>query len=767
MKTMLCICIAFLLACSSGEKQQTETIDLERSWSFKTGDSLAWAQPDYDDSDWQTLSPSRVWEQQGLESYDGFAWYRIEFELTESFKQTSVLQDSIQIYLGTIDDTEQTFLNGELIGQNGQTVNAGQYDSLPEFTGDPDAYQYQRRYVLALDDPRIQWGGTNTLAIRVHDHGGNGGLYVDRLSTELNADKPLSVHILGIKDYLQFQKAYTGFEIKSDEQLSRTLYVRNVSDRYDFNGQFTVSIRTLEDGREIYARSSVLDLNAGAADSFQYEFSCDLQRMHEAEYVFSPSDFDKAVSFREQVPYILTPPAGEAPSINGPAVYGQRPGNPFLYRIPVSGKRPLEFRADNLPDGLTLDSRSGIITGMVENPGEYKVTVTVRNKAGEDERELTFKIGDQLSLTPPMGWNSWNCWGLTVSDAKVRKAADYMVSTGLVNYGWSFINIDDGWEAPARSYTGDIQTNDKFPDMKALADYVHSRGLKFGIYSSPGPLTCGGYLGSYGHEQEDIDTYSDWGVDYLKYDWCSYERIARDHSLEELQKPYFLMRNIITAADRDIVYSLCQYGMGNVWQWGEKADANLWRTTGDIRDTWTSMSEIGFGQDSLWKYAGPGYWNDPDMLVVGYVGWGPEVHPSQLSYSEQYTHITLWSLLSAPMLLGCDLSKLDDFTLNLLCNAEVIAVNQDPLGEQARSFGKTENYQIWAKELQDGSKAVGVFNMSDEKSVVSFDFDTIELTGEQQLRDLWRQQNLGEFKKRYKVTLPGHDAALIKCTPIK
>ncbi|MDZ7721271.1 MAG: hypothetical protein U5R06_00220 [candidate division KSB1 bacterium] len=205
----------FLLACSNGEKKQTETIDLERPWAFKTGDSLMWAQPDYDDAGWQSLSPSRVWEQQGLESYDGFAWYRIRFDLPESFKSTSVLQDSIQFYLGTIDDTEQTFLNGKLIGQNGQLIAAGQYDTPPEFTGDPDAYQYERRYVLSLDDQRIQWGEINTLAVRVHDHGGNGGLYVDRLSTELNADKPLSVHVLGIKDYLQFQKAYTGFEIKS------------------------------------------------------------------------------------------------------------------------------------------------------------------------------------------------------------------------------------------------------------------------------------------------------------------------------------------------------------------------------------------------------------------------------------------------------------------------------------------------------------------------------------------------------------------------
>ena len=226
---------------------------------------------------------------------------------------------------------------------------------------------------------------------------------------------------------------------------------------------------------------------------------------------------------------------------------------------------------------------------------------------------------------------------------------------------------------------GVIQTNEKFPDMKALADYVHSKGLKLGIYSSPGPKTCAGFAASYQNEEQDASTYASWGIDYLKYDWCSYGGIAKDGSLAELQKPYRVMRDALDECGRDIVYSFCQYGMGDVWKWGAEVGGNCWRTTGDINDSWGSMSGIGFGQDGHEKYASPGHWNDPDMLVVGKVGWGPNLHPTGLTPNEQMTHISLWCLLSSPLLIGCDLSDMDQFTLDLLTNDEVLDVNQDPL----------------------------------------------------------------------------------------
>ncbi|MFN8205947.1 MAG: glycoside hydrolase family 27 protein [Bacteroidales bacterium] len=360
-----------------------------------------------------------------------------------------------------------------------------------------------------------------------------------------------------------------------------------------------------------------------------------------------------------------------------------------------------------------------------------------------------------------MGWNR-NCWGLSVDDAKVRAAVDQFISTGLINHGWTYVNIDDGWEAPERAANGKIVTNDKFPDMKGLTGYVHSKGMKMGIYSSPGPLTCGGYLGSYSHEFQDAQSWADWGIDYIKYDWCSYGEKAKDNSLAELQKPYILMKQCLGKQDRDIVFSLCQYGMGDVSKWGGQVGGNLWRTTGDITDTWESMSGIGFGQADLAPYAKPGEWNDPDMLVVGWVGWGPSLHPSRLSASEQYTHISLWALLSAPLLIGCDLTKLDDFTLNLLTNDEVIAINQDPLGKQAVLVKSEKSIQLWVKELEDGSKAVGLFNLSDKDQETGLSFADLKIAGKAKLRDAWRQKDLGEFEGQYPCKIPAHGVVLLR-----
>jgi alpha-galactosidase len=494
---------------------------------------------------------------------------------------------------------------------------------------------------------------------------------------------------------------------------------------------------------------------------------------------------DASIEYRNEIPvalgqplpepYILTPPVSENPRINGPSVCGASPGRPFLYRIPVSGRKPMSFSARNLPASLELDVSTGLITGMAPDSGEYKINIVVKNAAGEDQKNFRIITGKGLALTPPMGWNSWNCWGLSVDDTKVRAAADAFISSGLADHGWTYINIDDGWEAQERTKKGELLTNEKFPDMNALSGYVHGLGLKLGIYSSPGPQTCGGFLGSYEHEKQDVATWAAWGIDYLKYDWCSYGKIALNDSLAELQKPYLLMKEHLNGAKRDIIYSLCQYGMGNVWEWGSQVGGNLWRTTGDITDTWESMAGIGFDQDKCSPFAGPGHWNDPDMLVVGQVGWGPNLHPSRLTPDEQYTHISLWCLLSAPLLIGCDLSQLDDFTLSLLTNDEVLAINQDELGQQARRVHQDKGYQVWAKPLADGSVAVGMFFTGLESPVDAFNWEggmpkktltvnwsDIGISGIYKVRDVWRHKDVGQFASVYTAEVPYHGVVLVK-----
>jgi alpha-galactosidase len=425
----------------------------------------------------------------------------------------------------------------------------------------------------------------------------------------------------------------------------------------------------------------------------------------------------------------------------------------------------MTLSASPLPDGLTFDDQRGEITGAVSAEGKYTVTLAATNSIGSARRKLEIVVGDTIALTPPMGWNSWNCFADKVDDSKIRAAADAMASSGLIDHGWTYINIDDTWEG-TRDASGMIQSNEKFPDMKALADYVHSKGLKIGLYSSPGPKTCAGFEASWQHETQDAQQYAAWGFDYLKYDWCS-ESQVEDKSLpdrQRLMKPYQVMDAALRKLDRDIVFSLCQYGMGNVWEWGAEVGGNCWRTTDDIRDTWSSMAGIGFSQNPHAPYAGPGHWNDPDMLVVGKVGWG-NLHPTHLTPNEQYTHISLWCLLSAPLLIGCDMSQLDPFTLNLLSNDEVLAVDQDPLGTQATRVARNGETEAWAKKMAGGSIVVGLFNRGEVPAEVTATWETLGLSGWHRVRNLWRQQNAGEFDNSFSATVPRHGVCLIRIFP--
>jgi len=484
---------------------------------------------------------------------------------------------------------------------------------------------------------------------------------------------------------------------------------------------------------------------------------------------------------------VLTPKPARTPRINSAKVFGVRPEHPFLFTIAATGDRPMTFTADGLPQGLQLDATSGHITGVLKDKGEYTVTLHAKNKRGEAQQEFKIICGSQIGLTPAMGWNSWNCFASAVTADKVKAAADAMVKSGLIDHGWTYINIDDYWEVkpqatsdptlqgPERDAQGRIVPNPRFPDMKNLTDYVHAKGLKIGLYSSPGPRTCGGCIGSYEHEDQDAQSYGEWGFDYLKYDWCSYSQVAsrqtgegrNNYSLATLQKPYQVMRAALDKAPRDILFSFCQYGMGDVWKWGAEIGGNSWRTTGDIRDTWGSMSGIGFNQAGHEVYAGPGHFNDPDMLVVGMVGWGPRLHPSHLTPNEQYTHISLWCLLDSPLLIGCDMTQMDDFTLGLLTNDEVLEVNQDPLGKQAARIAKNGDLEVWAKDMEDGSKAVGLFNRGKAETKVTANWSDLGLTGKLKVRDLWRQKDLGKFNGKFETSVPKHGVVLVRIWPAK
>jgi alpha-galactosidase len=365
-----------------------------------------------------------------------------------------------------------------------------------------------------------------------------------------------------------------------------------------------------------------------------------------------------------------------------------------------------------------------------------------------------------LAVTPPMGWNSWNHFAGRVTDADVRATADALVSSGMRDAGYIYVNIDDTWEA-GRDANGVIQTNSKFPDMKALADYVHSKGLKLGIYSSPGPKTCAKYEGSYGHEEQDAKTYAAWGIDYLKYDLCGFRDVMKQEAGDEFSAKAFAMQKAayekmhkaLVATGRPIVFSLCQYGWNDVWEWGPEVGGNLWRTTGDINDHYTRMEEIGFSQAGLAKFAGPGHWNDPDMLEVGNGG---------MTGDEYRQHMSLWVILAAPLLAGNDLSKMSPETLSILTNKDVIAVDQDKLGKQGDRVWAEGPKEIWAKPLSGGAKAVALFNRAPDPKSITLKLSDVGFGANAKLRDLWTGKDVTATNGSYTVLIPKHGVVLLR-----
>ncbi len=489
-----------------------------------------------------------------------------------------------------------------------------------------------------------------------------------------------------------------------------------------------------------------------------------------------------ASSVFAEVPEILTPPAPETPRINGPSVFGVRPGSPFFYAVPVTGQRPILYAADGLPAGLSLDPATGWITGRLADRADYVVVLHANNALGAAQRRFRIVVGDKIALTPPLGWNSYNCWAESVDQEKIIRSARALVAHGLAEHGWTYVNIDDTWQGERGGPHQAILGNAKFPDMKALCDTIHGLGLKAGIYSSPWVTTYAGFrggssdspdgawerlkdyeankrIGRYEFAANDAAQWAEWGFDYLKYDW-------NPNDVEHTRQMALALR----ATGRDIVLSLSNaapiYAMSELAKW-----AQVWRTTGDIWDTWetpgpwqNSVSEIGFNQDAWVPYGGPGGWNDPDMLVVGRVGWGPKLHETKLTPAEQYTHVSLWCLLSAPLLIGCDLEHIDAFTLNLLTNDEVLAIDQDTLGVSARRVATIGAIDTYLKPLDDGGTALGFFNRGDVPHSVTVKLERLGLGGPRRFRDLWRQADVGVFDREIVVTVQPHDVMLYKVT---
>lgn len=740
MRIKIFILATFLSVCFL--KASAQDVILTKGWKFKIGDSTAWSSPGYNDSGWKVADVAVPWEEQGYPKTDGFGWYRTSIVIPTSLKEKSFLKDSLHFDLGYLDDGGEVYLNGKLIYKNWKTgdIKSGIYG--------PGSFS------LAANDPAILWDKQNAIAVRLFDTGGAGGMYGDQFDIRM-VDLMDNVTINADGDFYYGEKS-----------LSKSIKLKSANENYNYQGKLAFKVTDPENDTIVYQKTNEAHFSAHRPFTYTFTITKLEKKSYQITYTFTDDKSGKSIYKTEGTPYILTPVVQAKPRINGPDVFGERPGNPFLYKIPATGQKPLTYKAVGLPKGLTLNAVTGIISGIVSDKGDYPLTFTLTSKAGADTKKFTIKIGDLTGLTPALGWNSWNAFGLSVNEQKVRTAAQTMADK-LSEHGWMYINIDDGWEAASRNADGTISSNQKFPDMKALADDVHSLGLRMGIYSSPGPKTCGGYLGSWQHEDQDAKTYADWGIDYLKYDWCSYSHVTNPNpGLDDYKKPYQVMRASLDKVHRDILFSFCQYGMGDVWNWGAEVGGNSWRTTGDIEDTWKSMSTIGFGQDKTATGAKPGHFNDPDMLVIGKVGWGESQHNTRLTPDEQYTHISLWSLLSSPLLIGCDLGHLDPFTLNLLTNDEVLAIDQDVLGKQARQVIKKDNCQIWVKELKGGDMAIGIFNISDKYQIITLGAAADLLKGHLKIFDVWTQQSITGGTDKLSFKIPPHGVKLIRTIQI-
>lgn len=456
------------------------------------------------------------------------------------------------------------------------------------------------------------------------------------------------------------------------------------------------------------------------------------------------------------------------PVFQGASLIGYRPHTPISIYFPITGQRPIDIKVANLPDGWQLN-QDGSVSGMAGDAGSYSIYVLAENENGQTEQKYTIEVGDKLCLTPPLGWNSWNVFTKNINEKMIMEIADAMVSSGMRDLGYQYINLDDYWHAPMRDPSGaPLADPAKFPNgIKYLADYVHSKGLKLGIYSCAGKMTCGEQFGGYGYEEIDAKTYAAWGIDLVKYDYC-YAPWGKKAAIAR----YSTMGNALKNCGRSIVFSVCEWGLRKPWKWAESTHGSYWRTTPDIFDVWrfhliglNSVVSILKKTEKLEKYASPGAWNDMDMLLVGNYGKGKATSANGmfkgLTDTEYQSHMSLWAMLNSPLLASSDLRDMNDATKKTLMNPTLLSINQDKLGKPAHRIEKKKGIRVYLKPLEDGA-AIAIFNTKNKKQ--DFDFtkkNNFDLNEKYTIIDVWNGNKYDSLKNT-KFTIAPHETIVLK-----
>lgn len=493
--------------------------------------------------------------------------------------------------------------------------------------------------------------------------------------------------------------------------------------------------------------------------------------------------------------YILTPKTSNTPRINGAEIFGVRPGSYFQFTVAATGERPMAFIAENLPEGLSIDEQTGIIKGKIKDlsPQNYDVKLTAKNSKGSATENLKIIVGEDITLTPPMGWSSWIATKKEVSQEKVMANAVNMKDRGLDQYGYHYVNIDDAWQGAARGGEFNAIQPDlvKFPDIQGMSDTLHTMGFKFGIYSSPWITTYAKYIGGSSDNKEglwdeskiinmknmnvegraslvgkyrfddcDAKQWAAWGVDYMKYDW-------NPNDEESIVSMAEALRN----SGRDIAFSIsnsCPMALGDIC----RRYVQVFRTNGDIRARWNSKREHinlcdNWEHHNKWLYDGfegsPGHTPDPDFLMVGLQKYGSN---DSLTVDQLYHHVSSFYLWGAPLLLSCDLTKLDEFEESLITNVELIDINQDQLSKPGKRVYKENGIEILVKELANGDKAIGIFNFNDTETLATVDWSVVGLEGKQKLRDLWRQKDIGKYNNSFQTQVRPHGAIVVRASKL-